>query len=58
MSNATLELAEIKQLFGHDPQFKWRVSLLVFIQIASLFYLHNKSWTFLIFVGYFFGKLS
>lgn len=46
---------EIKQLFGHDPSFKWKCTVLVFVQVASLYYLQEKSIPFLIFAAYFFG---
>lgn len=46
---------EIKQLFGYDPMFKWYCSALVLSQVASLYYLQNKSWQFLLVTAYCFG---
>lgn len=47
---------EIKQLFGHDPSFKWQVLLVVIVQIASLYFLQDASLPVLLFVAYFFGN--
>lgn len=49
---------EIKQLFGYDPSFKWRVAFLVVLQIASLEYLKDKSIGFLFVAAYCFGLLT
>jgi len=46
---------EIKQLFGHDPNFKWIYTSMVLIQIGSLYYLQDKSWSVLIIAAYCFG---
>ena len=46
---------EIKKLFGYDRNFKWYCSALVIIQIASLFFLKDKSWPVLLVVAYCFG---
>ena len=46
---------EIKQLFGHDPAFKWKCAVLVAVQVISLFYLQEKSVWFLIAAAYCFG---
>jgi len=43
---------EIKQLYGYDTTFSWNCTGLVFLQIASLFYLQDKDWPFLLVVGY------
>lgn len=46
---------EIKQLFGHDPNFKWICTAMVFGQIASLYFLQDKSWPTLIALAYCLG---
>jgi hypothetical protein len=46
---------EIKQLFGHDPSFKWKCAVLVLIQVISLYYLQEKSIPFLFCAAYCFG---
>ena len=46
---------EIKQLFGPDPNFKWICTAMVLTQIASLYFLQDKSWPVLLIVGYCFG---
>lgn len=46
---------EIKQLFGYDPNFKWVCTGMVLTQIASLYFLQDKSWTFLLVAAYCFG---
>lgn len=46
---------EIKQLFGHDPAFKWYCSALVLMQIISLYYLQDKSFLTLTVIAYCFG---
>jgi sphingolipid delta-4 desaturase len=46
---------EIKQLFGYDPNFKWVCTAMVSLQIASLYFLQDKSWTFLLVAAYCFG---
>lgn len=46
---------EIKQLFGYDWRFKWYVTALVFMQIASLYFLKDQSWTTLLICAYCFG---
>lgn len=46
---------EIKKLFGYDWRFKYYVTGLVLLQIASLYYLQNKSWRILLVCAYCFG---
>jgi sphingolipid 4-desaturase/C4-monooxygenase len=46
---------EIKQLFGHDPMFKYYCSGLVILQVVSLYFLQEKSWQFLLIAAYCFG---
>jgi sphingolipid delta-4 desaturase len=46
---------EIKKLFGADPKFKWVCTGLVLTQISSLYFLQDKSWTFLFIAAYIFG---
>jgi len=46
------EHPEIKQLYGYDTTFSWHCTGLVFLQIASLFYLQDKDWPFLLAFGY------
>lgn len=46
---------EIKQLFGHDTQFKWTCTVMVLTQVASLYLLQDKSWPVLIAAAYCFG---
>jgi sphingolipid delta-4 desaturase len=46
---------EIKKLFGYDEKFKYVCAGLVFTQIASLYYLQDKSWQFLLIAAYCFG---
>lgn len=46
---------QIKKLFGYDPVFKWKVVFVVFLQIASLYFIKDFSWPRLLLVGYGFG---
>lgn len=46
---------QIKKLFGYDPNFKWVVTGMVFIQILMLFIMKDRSWPVIILVAYFFG---
>lgn len=46
---------EIKKLFGYDRNFKWYCSALVIAQVASLYFLKDKSWPALIAIAYCFG---
>jgi sphingolipid delta-4 desaturase len=46
---------EIEQLFGPDPNLKWICMALVLVQIASLYFLQDKSWPVLIIAAYCFG---
>jgi len=46
---------EIKQLMGHDPNFKWVVLVLVTIQFISFYLIKDASWFTLIVLGYCFG---
>jgi sphingolipid 4-desaturase/C4-monooxygenase len=46
---------EIKKLFGYDSNFKFKCIALVILQIASLYFLKDKSWSFLIVMAYCFG---
>jgi sphingolipid delta-4 desaturase len=48
---------EIKQLFGYDPNLKWIFMALVLVQIASLYFLQDKSWPVLIIAAYCFGGI-
>jgi sphingolipid 4-desaturase/C4-monooxygenase len=52
---AFLTFPEIKQLFGHDPMFKWYCIGLVLLQVISLHFLQEKSWPVLLIVAYCFG---
>lgn len=46
---------EIKQLFGYDTNFKYVCISMVLFQIASLYFLQDKSWPVLIVIAYCFG---
>lgn len=46
---------EIKKLFGHDPNFKWVASGMVFIQFVMLFVMKDQSWPVIFLVAYCFG---
>ncbi|XP_047991661.1 sphingolipid delta(4)-desaturase DES1-like [Leguminivora glycinivorella] len=46
---------EIKQLFGHDPNFKWVVMGLVVVQLVALPFIHQLSWPLLLVTAYCFG---
>lgn len=46
---------EIKQLFGYDSNFKWVCSAMVLTQIASLYFIQDKSWPVIILTAYCFG---
>ncbi|KAF2904567.1 hypothetical protein ILUMI_01614 [Ignelater luminosus] len=46
---------QIKKLFGYDPNFKWIVILMVFIQFAMIFVMKDRSWGITLLVAYFFG---
>lgn len=46
---------QIKKLFGHDPNFKYVVSALVFAQLAMLFVMKGQSWPITLLAAYCFG---
>ena len=46
---------QIKELFGVDPMFKWKVIALTFIQLCMLFVIQKQSWLVTIFLAYCFG---
>lgn len=46
---------QIKKLFGCDPNFKYVVSGLVFIQFVMMFLMMDQSWPVILFVAYCFG---
>ena len=46
---------QIKELFGVDPTFKWKIVLLVMIQFAMLFVIHGQSWLVTVLLAYCFG---
>jgi len=46
---------QIRELFGHDKNMKWKVTLLVLIQIAMLPLVSTMSWTMIFLLGYCFG---
>ena len=46
---------QIKELFGVDPMFKWKVIALTFIQLCMLFVIQKQSWMVTIFLAYCFG---
>lgn len=46
---------EIKDLMGYDPTFKWICVGMVMTQIASLYFLQDLPWKYLIVIAYCFG---
>uniref|UniRef100_A0A8D8UTU6 sphingolipid 4-desaturase n=1 Tax=Cacopsylla melanoneura TaxID=428564 RepID=A0A8D8UTU6_9HEMI len=46
---------EIKKLFGHDPKFKYIVLCMVMVQLVTMYFLRNVSWSVLLVVAYCFG---
>ncbi|XP_015122358.1 sphingolipid delta(4)-desaturase DES1 [Diachasma alloeum] len=46
---------EIKQLFGYDPNFKWVVTAMVLVQLASMFVVKDLSYPMLFIMAYCFG---
>lgn len=46
---------QIKKLFGYDPNFKWVVTGMVFIQLASMFIVKDLSYPVLLILAYCFG---
>ena len=57
--NVLLSLSEkypqIKELFGVDWTFKWKVTGLVLIQFGMLFIMKTQSWPVVILTAYLFG---
>ena len=51
----TEKYPEIKELFGVDPLFKWKVIALTLIQFVMLFVVQNQSWFVTLFLAYCFG---
>ena len=51
----TEKYPQIKQLFGVDPLFKWKVIALTLIQFAMLFVIRDQSWLITFIVAYCFG---
>jgi sphingolipid 4-desaturase/C4-monooxygenase len=54
-SKIKVSFAEIKQLFGPDPVFKWKCTGIVLTQIVSLFLLQNQPIWVLLILAYGFG---
>jgi len=46
---------QIKQLFGVDRTFKWKVLALVFTQFCMFFLMRDASWPTLVLTAYLFG---
>nr|XP_023015429.1 putative sphingolipid delta(4)-desaturase/C4-monooxygenase [Leptinotarsa decemlineata] len=46
---------QIKKLFGSDPNFKWVVTGMVFLQFIMIYLLRNESWPVILLVAYCFG---
>lgn len=53
----TEKYPEIKNLFVHDPNFKWIVSGMVAVQLAMLFFVANLPWYLVIGLAYGFGGI-
>ena len=51
----TEKYPQIKKLFGYDPNFKWIVSGMVFVQLAMLFVIPSLPWSLVIGLAYCFG---
>mmetsp|Transcript_15286 Transcript_15286/g.34230 ORF Transcript_15286/g.34230 Transcript_15286/m.34230 type:complete len:341 (-) Transcript_15286:1636-2658(-) len=49
---------EIKRLLGHDPMFKYVVSLVITIQLTAVYYVRSASWPIFFTVAYFVGGTS
>lgn len=46
---------EIKQLFGVDNWFKWKVLAMVLVQFVMIFVMKDRSWPVTILTAYLFG---
>jgi len=46
---------QIKELYGPDPQSKYIITAIVFINLSMAIYLRDASWTTIVFMAYFFG---
>lgn len=46
---------KIKELFGHDKTMKWKVSILVLIQICMVAVVADMKWTYVFLLAYCFG---
>lgn len=51
----TEKYPQIKNLFGHDPNFKWIVVGMVAVQMAMLFFVSKLPWYLVIGLAYGFG---
>ena len=49
---------QIKKLYGHDPNFKYVVFLLLAIQLSTAYFVRNASWPVFILAAYFIGGTS